>query len=714
MRNFGVKGDGRRVLKDLLRSLADEGLLESKTLRKPRLTGPVALPSMLVVDVVTIDAEDGAALLRPTVWDDERPVPIITLAPGKGANAPAAGDRLLVRLERDGPRRYTASVVRRLDKRAERCVGQFARDGSRGGTIRPTDRRQKEELTVGPQDTMDALNGELVLAEVNPSMAMGPRRAVVIERLGMLGSPKSISLIAILSNNIPTDFTASALSEAKAAKPVTAEGRVDLRDLPLVTIDGADARDFDDAVFAEPDYDRANRGGWHLIIAIADVAHYVRPESGLDKCAYERGNSVYFADRVVPMLPEALSNDLCSLRPNEDRACMAVHVWIDSKGQKLSHRFVRAVMRSTARLTYEEAQAAFDGTLETPLMETVIKPLYGAFDALLKAREARGTLDLDLPEHRVMIDPVTGGVAGVVRRDRLDSHRLIEEFMITANVCAAETLEAANQPLLYRVHDQPPAEKVAALAEFLRLNGFKLAKGDVMQPRHFMGVLRQAAGTPQEAVINESVLRAQSQAVYSPHNLGHFGLALQRYGHFTSPIRRYADLIVHRALIKALGFGDDGLAPSVSADVLEAIGTHISMTERRAADAERAANDRFIAIWLASRRGEGFQGRISGVGSFGLFVRLADSGADGLAPMRRLPNDYYEVDEGGQRLIGTRSGRVLTLGDVVSVQLAEVDVLTGSVTFDLIEGGTVGPIDPKRRVKSAGKGVRHPFKRGRR
>ncbi len=710
MRAFGVKGDGRRALKDLLRTLADEGLLDQASAKRPRLAGHVSLPSMLVVDVVAIDEEDGSAILRPANWDDERPVPRMTLAPGKGAGAPAEGDRLLVRLERDGPRRYQAIAIRKLDKRTERCVGQFARDGRRGGTIRPTDRRQREELAVGPEDTMDALDGELVLAEVNPALAMGPRRAVVIERLGPLGAPKSISLIAILANNIPTEFPVAALDEAKAAKPVTLDGRVDLRELPLVTIDGADARDFDDAVFAEPDYDRANRGGWHMVIAIADVAHYVRPSSGLDRSAYERGNSVYFADRVVPMLPEALSNDLCSLRPDEDRACMAVHVWIDAKGEKLSHRFVRGVMRSTARLTYEQAQAIFDGAMDSPLLETVVKPLYGAFGALAKAREARGTLDLDLPEHRVMIDPVSGAVTGVTRRDRLDSHRLIEEFMITANVCAAESLEAANQPLLYRVHDQPPAEKVAALSEFLRLNGFKLAKGDVMQPRHFMGVLRQAAGTPQEAVIHESVLRAQSQAVYSPHNLGHFGLALRRYAHFTSPIRRYADLIVHRALIKALGFGDDGLSPATTVDALEEVGTHISMTERRAADAERAANDRFIAVWLAGRRGEGFQGRISGVGSFGLFVRLADSGADGLAPMRRLPNDYYEVDEAGQRLVGTRSGRVLTLGDVVSVQLAEVDVLTGSVTFDLIEGGVIEPHDPKRR----GKGVRHPFKRGRR
>jgi len=545
---------------------------------------------------------------------------------------------------------------------------------------------------------------------VNPAVAMGSRRAVVIERLGPLGAPKSISLIALLAHNIPTEFPVAAIEEAKAARPVTLEGRVDLRETPLITIDGADARDFDDAVFAEPDYDRANRGGWHLVVAIADVAHYVKPDSALDKSAYERGNSVYFADRVVPMLPEALSNDLCSLRPNEDRACLAVHVWINAKGEKLSHRFVRAVMRSTARLTYEEAQAAFDGAIETPLLESVIKPLYGAFGALSKARDARGTLDLDLPEHRVMVDPASGAVTGVMRRDRLDSHRLIEEFMITANVCAAETLEAADQPLIYRVHDQPPPEKVAALSEFLRLNGFKLTKGDVMQPRHFMGVLRQASGTPQETVVHESVLRAQSQAVYSPHNLGHFGLALRRYAHFTSPIRRYADLIVHRALVKALKFGSDGLPNTASIDALEVVGTHISMTERRAADAERAANDRFIAIWLAGRRGEGFQGRISGVGSFGVFVRLADSGADGLAPMRRLPNDYYEVDEAGQRLVGTRTGRVLTMGDVVSVQLAEVDVLTGSVTFDLLEGGTMEAIDPKRRAKT----VRHPFKRGRR
>ncbi|HUA52909.1 MAG TPA: VacB/RNase II family 3'-5' exoribonuclease, partial [Candidatus Sulfotelmatobacter sp.] len=544
-----------------------------------------------MLDVIGTDL-DGEVLAKPAAWDPAEPPPTIYLAPGRaGAPAVGVGERVLARLKRSGPDEYAATPIRTLPRTAERLVGVFERRGD-SGRIRPTDRRQREELTVAHGDQGEARHGDLVIAEVIPTGRLGLRQARVIERLGVLGEPRSISLIAIHGHDIPTEFDPAALALAIAAKPVALDSRTDLRTVALVTIDGADARDFDDAVFAEPDGDPANRDGWHLIVAIADVAHYVRPGDALDQAAHQRGNSVYFPDRVVPMLPEQLSNDLCSLRPHQDRACLAVHMWIDANGNKLSHRFVRGLMRSAARLTYEQAQRMHDGTPmpdapdAPPPMARVIEPLYGAFGALARAREARGTLDLDLPERQVIVD-AAGAVTAIVPRPRLDSHRLIEEFMILANVCAAETLEAAGQPCMYRIHDAPSAEKLEALRGFLDGLHIHLPKGGDIKPRNLMAVLKRVADAPHKTLVNEVMLRSQAQAAYSPHNIGHFGLALRRYAHFTSPIRRYADLLVHRGLIKALGVGPDGLPAGSTAAAFEAIGDHISATERRAAQAER-------------------------------------------------------------------------------------------------------------------------------
>jgi ribonuclease R len=490
------------------------------------------------------------------------------------------------------------------------------------------------------------------------------------------------------SRGIPVDFSHDALAQAERAGPVSVEGRVDLRDTPLVTIDGADARDFDDAVWAEPDGDASNPGGWHLLVAIADVAHYVRPGDPLDKAAGERGNSTYFPDRVVPMLPEAISNGWCSLRPAEERGCMAVHIWIDAHGNKLRHRFVRGVMRSAARLTYEQVQAAADGRpdeLTAPIVQSTITPLYGAYRLLLAARIARGALDLDLPERQVIIGD-HGHIDRIVPRARLDSHKLIEEFMIAANVAAAETLEEKRTACMYRVHDAPAPDKIDSLREFLGSLGYKLAKGQVLRPKHFTQILDKAAGTPHAQLVSQVVLRSQAQAVYSPHNIGHFGLALRRYAHFTSPIRRYADLLVHRALVSALRFGPDGL-PAGAEAAFENIGEHISMTERRSDAAERDAQDRFVAAFLAARVGASFAGRISGVTRFGLFVTLDDTGADGLVPIRTLPADYYAHEEARHRLVGRSSGRVYALGDTVEIRLAEADAITGGLVFELLEEG---------------------------
>ena len=451
--------------------------------------------------------------------------------------------------------------------------------------------------------------------------------------------------------------------------------REDLRKIPLVTIDGADARDFDDAVFAE----KTDNDGFHLIISIADVAYYVRPGSALDQEAYQRGNSTYFPDRVVPMLPEALSNDLCSLRPQEDRACMAFHLWIDKHGQLIKHKVVRGLMRSAARLTYEQVQAAQDGVIDDitkPLLKTVIKPLYEAYNILDRARQERGALDLDLPERQIVLNE-KGHMSGVKRRERLDAHKLIEEFMILANVAAAMALEKQKAPCIYRVHDQPTEEKLNNARDFIEAFGLSLPKGGIVKPAQINHLLQRASQMEYSHLISEVILRTQSQAIYSPENIGHFGLALRRYAHFTSPIRRYADLLVHRSLIKAYNLGPGGLNEEESI-TLEDKADHISQTERVSAEAERSAIDRFTATWMSNHIGAEFNGRINGVTRFGLFVTLDETGADGLIPMRSLPNDFYVHNEEQHALIGRRNKKIYRLGANITVRIIEADGLTGS------------------------------------
>ena len=579
----------------------------------------------------------------------------------------------------------------RSDGEAVRVVGVFEKDGD-GGWVVPADRRDKTEYHVMGRDAGGAADGELVAAETLARPRFGAPRARIVERLGPADDPGAVSRLAIATFGIPHEFPEAALAEAEGATPVGLAGRADLRGLPLVTIDGSDARDFDDAVWAEPDSDPANPGGWRLIVAIADVAWYVRPGSALDHEALRRGNSVYFPDRVVPMLPEALSNELCSLKPGVDRTCLAVELSIDPAGHRRRHRFLRGLMRSAARLTYEETQAIHDGLRAPPegVPSPTIAALYGAYDARARARSARGALELDLREDRVVLD-AAGRPVAVVPRPRLDSHRLIEEFMILANVAAAEELEARHQPCMYRVHDAPDPEKLETLRDFLADNGIPglaFAKGQALKPELFNRVLRRAAETPLAPLVNELVLRAQAQAAYSSDNIGHFGLALRRYAHFTSPIRRYADLLVHRALIaggNAAGrdFGLGALPAAVDHDQMAAWGEHISATERRAAAAERAAVERYRASLLAAEVGAVFAAQISGVAEFGLFVTLAETGANGLVPISTLPPDYYDRRQDPPRLVGRRRRRVFQLGDSVTVRLVEADAIGGRLLLHL-------------------------------
>lgn len=624
--------------------------------------------------LITGTDADGDPVGRPAVWDasDGRAPLIRMVAERPGQPGLAPGDRVLASLRPAGPGKFQGRTVQRVSETPSRILGVF-RPGHPDGRIIPTDRRAKAEWVVPRGQEAAAEAGELVLAEPLPHHRLGLKPARVIERLGKLGDAKSISLIAIHTHDIPVAFPEDALVEASHAHAVPLGHREDLRDIPLITIDGEDARDFDDAVFAAPE-----GGGFRLIVAIADVAWYVRPGSPLDRAARTRGNSVYFPDRVVPMLPEALSNNWCSLLPGEDRGCLFVEMRIDKAGRKLSHRFGRSLMRSAARLTYEQVQHAVDANADLPVNP---HPLYDAFHALLGARVERGTLDLDLPERKVTISP-TGEVLSVSPRPRLDSHRLIEEFMVLANVAAAEELERLTHPVVYRVHAPPTDEKLAALRGFLNGVGISLPPGNQLHPRDLDRVLRKAAGTADAQVVNEVMLRSQSQAAYSADNIGHFGLALTRYAHFTSPIRRYADLLVHRGLITGLRLGLGGLGDNAAA-LFPDTAAHITMTERRAALAERDAIDRYLAAFMADKTGARFTARISGVTRFGLFVTVADSGASGIVPMSALPDDYWHHDEMEQTLTGSRTRRVFRLSQDVEVRLVEANPVTGGLVFQI-------------------------------
>jgi ribonuclease R len=627
VRAFNIKGDGRVLLKDLLRQLENDGAIVKQPGQAYAV--PSGLPSVAVVEVSEIDI-DGDVFARPVEWDAALgEPPRIEIVPDKtGHPGLKEGDRVLAALRRFNDKLYEGKVLRRLDDPRGQVLGLVVKT-KRGFIVTPTDKKARFDFELPQADLNGATPGDLVMCEIQPARGLKDKKVRVMEVIGREDDPKAISLIAIHTAGLRSMFPPAVIEETKGMKVPTLKDREDLTKLPLVTIDGIDARDFDDAVFAE----KTDDGGFHLLVAIADVAFYVRPDSQLDREALKRGNSTYFPDRVVPMLPEALSNDLCSLRPRENRACMAIHLWIDKAGNLQRHKVVRGIMNSVARLTYEQVQAAKDGITDDttgPLMKDVITPLYDAYEVLKEARAKRGALELDLPERQILIDE-NGKMTGVKNRARYDSHKLIEEFMILANVAAAMALEAKKAPCVYRVHDRPSIQKLDNAREFIESFGLSLPKGQVTQPHQINGILEQAAKLEYSHLISTVILRTQSQAVYDPENIGHFGLALKRYAHFTSPIRRYADLLVHRSLIRAYGLGPGGIDDSEVVS-LEERAEHISQTERTSAEAERSAVDRFTATWLSERIGAEFPGRINGVTRFGLFVTLDENGADGLVP----------------------------------------------------------------------------------
>lgn len=701
-RAFHLDSTQKMQLKKLLRDLELDGTLLRG--RGRHYAEPGVLPNVCVVEVTGIDA-DGDIVAKPVQWEFADPTPRVLMAPERrGQPALGPGDRSLARVELtrhkggDGESIYSGKTIRRLSTSPAKIMGVLEDQGTHL-RLRPTDRRAKSELVIDKANSGDAGPGDLVRAELLSGKRLGLRQGRVVEKLANIDNPRAASLIAIHDHQIPVEFSPDALSDAEKSGPAPMKDREDLRNVPLITIDGADARDFDDAVFAEPDPDKLNVDGWHLIVAIADVSWYVRPGSALEKAAYERGNSVYFPDRVVPMLPEALSNGWCSLVPHEERPCLAAHLWIDRDGQLKRHKFVRAMMRSHARLTYTQAQLTHDGVRDDvteTLADSIVTNLYGAFTVLETARQQRGALELDLPERQVVTDEA-GNVEAITIRERLDSHKLIEEFMITANVAAAEALGARKQPCMYRIHDQPSMEKMEALRDFLDSVNIRFPKGQVVRASNFNGILTKVANTPQAGLVNTVVLRSQAQAAYHPENIGHFGLNLRHYCHFTSPIRRYSDLLVHRALIRGYNLGEGGLEDD-HRDFVEA-GAHISSTERRAATAERDATDRFTAGFMASKVGQELSGRVTGVTRFGLFVELTDSGADGLIPISTLPDDYYRHDEKSHCLRGDHTGQEYALGQNVEVILREAEPVTGGIILSLV--GEDRPITNRGRRKNA-------------
>ncbi len=680
-RQFKLGPEHRAGLRDLLRDLAGSG--DIAPAGHKRFAPPGRLPDAMVVRVTGTDS-DGDPIARPVDWQGDGPPPLIYMArEARGQPALAPGQRVLARLKPIGGGKYEGRTLKRLNDTPARVLGVFRAPDR----LVPTDRRAKAEWRIPAGETAGAEDGEIVLAEPLPGEGYGLKPAAVVERLGNIGDARSVSLICIHTHEIPTVFSPEALADAKRARGTPLGKRTDLRETPLITIDGEDARDFDDAVYAEPD----EASGFRLIVAIADVAHYVRPGAPLDRDARLRGNSCYFPDRVVPMLPEALSNGWCSLRPDEERGCLFVEMHIDAEGKKTRHRFGRGLMRSAARLTYTEVQDAHDAGDTLGLAEGFLPALYAAFRALLAARMRRGTLDLDLPERRVVLDDA-GRVAAIAPRPRLDSHRLIEEFMVLANVAAAEELERLHQACMYRVHAPPSEEKLANLRQFLGTLDISLAPGSQVSPRDLDQVLQRVAGTEHAPMVNEVMLRSQSQAAYSPDNIGHFGLALPRYAHFTSPIRRYADLLVHRALIAGLKLGLGALSDDEAA-TMEDTGQHISGTERRAALAEREAIDRYLAAYMADKIGASFEARISGVTRFGLFVTVHGNGATGLIPLSALPDDFWMHDEATQSLTGRKTRVTFRLTQDVTVRLAEASPVTGGLIFGL---GAAPRIAPRR------------------
>jgi ribonuclease R len=768
-RAFGLSGQDKIVLKALLHDMADEGLIDASPGRAFHQAGGV--PKVTVLRIVDID-DSGTAWAVPERWESDLPEPRLRVLERKGkGSALGVGDRLLARTEPRG-NGYAAHPMKKLLKGSELVLGVVHQEGQ-SYWLRPVEKKERRDLAIS--DIGKASAGDLVLAE---KVGRSPRlTARVSEILGDPFAPRSFSLIAIHKLGIPHEFPDPALAEAERVARQDLGAREDLTHIPIVAIDPADARDHDDAVWAASDDDPANPGGWRAIVAIADVSFYVRPGSALDKEARKRGNSVYFPDRVVPMLPETLSAEICSLKEGEDRAALACHLQVSKDGQLKSWRFTRARVRIAANIAYEDAQAAIDSVeggeglgrkpfapsevevtsrdvsteftqsaaagavegLDTngeepvevfsspcsmpeieaddplvppEILESTLKPLWACWRALYAAREKRAPLDLDLPELRVVLDE-KGRIVSVAPRERLDAHKLIEDYMIAANVAAAKALEAKKAPVMYRDHEPPGREKLVALKDYLKTFGVEFALGQVIRPATFNHVIDRIGEADFRPQVMEQILRTQTQAYYSPDNKGHFGLALGSYAHFTSPIRRYADLVVHRALVRAYALGEGGLSDS-EAEAMEVTGELISQLERRAMEAERDTLDRYVAAYLSERVGDLVDCRITGVQPFGFFATVEGLGGDGLVPVSTLGSDYYRYEEASHSLVGDDSGERFSAGQRLKLRLVEANPVSGGLRFELPGAGQAArPRGGPRRDGRHG-GSERPGPQGRR
>jgi len=716
-RAFGLRGDGKIALKRLLNDMADEGLIETGRARAFNKAG--GIPRVTVLRIVEAD-DSGHVFGTPEQWDADTPAPKLRIIEKERKGALGIGDRVLARTEERGDK-FVAHPLKKLAKKQELVLGVLRQEGTRFW-LTAVEKKERRELPIG--DVADGEAGDLVLCEVSGSGGRVSARVDAV--LGDPFAPKSFSLIAIHKHDLPHEFSEAAIAEAtRVAKQPLGE-REDLTHLPIVAIDPADARDHDDAIWAARDEDEDNQGGWKAIVAIADVSFYVRPDTPLDKGARSRGNSVYFPDRVVPMLPEELSADICSLKEGEDRAAMACHLTVAKDGTIKSWRFTRAKIRVAANIAYEDAQAAIDASAEErvdvsspvcsmpevegrvpqELVETALKPLWGCWRALLAARNKREPLELDLPERQVVLDE-KGRIESVAGRERLDAHRLVEDFMIAANVAAARALEAKKAPVMYRVHEPPSRVKLEALKDYLDTFDIPFTLGQVIKPATFNRIIERVGESDFRPEIMEQLLRTQMQARYAPDHLGHFGLALGTYAHFTSPIRRYADLLVHRALVSAYNLGDGGLPPE-DAEHFERIGEQISGLERRAMEAERETVDRYVAAFLSDQRGQVVMCRITGVQPFGFFATVVDFGGDGLVPVSTIGDEYFRYDEKAQQLVGEDTGTAYRQGQKLRLRIAEADPVSGSLRFELPDQSEGARPQPERRDR-----IRTTSRRGR-
>jgi len=719
-RAFGLRGDAKIALKRLLNDMADEGLIETGRARAFNKAGGV--PRVTVLRIVETD-DSGSIYGTPEQWEADTPAPKLRIIEKDRRGALGIGDRVLARTEERGDK-FVAHPLKKLARKQDLVLGVLRQEGTRFW-LTPVEKKERRELPIS--DVGDGESGDLVLCEVS---GRGGRVSARVDAvLGDPFAPKSFSLIAIHKYDLPHEFSDAVIDESNRVAKQPLGEREDLTHLPIVAIDPADARDHDDAIWAAHDDDEDNKGGWKAIVAIADVSFYVRPESALDKAARSRGNSVYFPDRVVPMLPEELSADICSLKEGKDRAALACHLTIAKDGALKAWRFTRARIRVAANIAYEDAQAAIDaseeerievsspvcfmpeveGPVPTELVEAALKPLWGCWRALFAARNKREPLELDLPERQVVLDE-KGRIESVAPRERLDAHKLVEDFMIAANVAAARALEAKKAPVMYRVHEAPSRVKLEALKDYLHTFGIEFALGQVVKPAIFNRILERVGDADFRPEIMEQLLRTQMQARYAPDRLGLFGLALGTYAHFTSPIRRYADLLVHRALVSAYKLGDGGLPPE-DAEHFERIGEQISGLERRAMEAERETVDRYVAAFLSDQRGQVILCRITGVQPFGFFATVVEFGGDGLVPVSTIGDEYFRYDEKAQQLVGEDTGTAYRQGQKLKLRIAEADPVSGSLRFELPDqqaGGSRPPPERRDRVRTTGRRGRPP------